>query len=312
MTAMYRPDSLQAVHMLAGGTPETYELIPDLEDGPSAGEVLGWIFNPIGSAIAGISKQAGGPAGQAIGTIFDPIGTAVNAATKQAGGAPTKGVAQPAVAIGSVPVLPEFQGPPGMPPATGVSLGVSPVGRTQLPQGPVSWQTVGGAINQGIDQLVNGIPAPSGLGSLFGAGFGAPIYGTGNVPGALGAQFEAQFGRPQLPPGMVRTQSGLLAATPYAGDANWNALANHSEQVGRAVVRRVLGVTEPALNDVKKALAERQMQVQATAEHNILTDDMAFKKAVISHLVKLGQEKFGPAYGGSLTGSSSKPRIKTY
>lgn len=303
MTALYRPDALQLAHMLAGGTPETFELVPDLEDGPSAGEVLGWIFNPIGSMIQGFAKQAGGPAGQALGSVVGG---------KPSGGSP--GVAQPAVAIGSVPVLPQFQAPPGMPPATGISLGVSPVSGPPMPTGPIPWQSVGGAISQGIDQLVNGIPAPSALGSMFGTGFGTPVYGTGPVGGALGAQFQAQYGRPMLPPGMVRTQTGQLAATQFANDPTWNAYADHSEKVGRAVVRRVLGVTEPALADVKKALAERQMQVQATAEHNILTNDVDFKKAVISHLVKIGQSVYGPSYSGGLSGSSSssKPRIKTY
>ena len=146
------------------------------------------------------------------------------------------------------------------------------------------------SLSQGIDQATKGAPAPTGLGAIIGAGLGGmPSMvqdGTGALPGNLGNAIAELYGTSALPPGGT-VPVGLARAVPVIGggmtgvDSEWAGLAGHSERIGRAIVRRVLGVTEPQLAEIQQWIQHRNAQLQATAEHREIVNDELFKRNML-------------------------------
>ncbi len=164
--------------------------------------------------------------------------------------------------VQAVPVLPSGQLAPGM------QVGVPVVARAVpvAPSGGLS------TIMQGVGQALGLGPAMTPIGSLFGAGIGGVDTGTGPLPAPMGLAAQQAFGQPSIPPGA----GGL-----------YPALTDHTEKVGRAIVRRILGATLPQIDAIRQLVEYRRNQIQATAEHSQLATAQAFQNEVVSKLQAL-------------------------
>lgn len=175
----------------------------------------------------------------------------------------------PAQLLASLPMPPM----PPMPMLPGVgALPMPPIPSALIP-----------AMGQGIGQATGIAPAGTGIGALLGAGMGGLPFGTGPFPGALGAMMQGRFGQPGLPPAW-----SVEPASVTRGD--WRDAADHAEKVGRAVVARVTGATEPQLSEIRRWLRQRAAQIQATAEHRQVMSDADFKSSVIEQLLQLRRQ----------------------
>lgn len=201
-------------------------------------------------------------------TEFDPLGMIINAVGGALGGGKPSGEGAGGGAAGGLG---------GM--ASGLVGGLMGGGKN-----PVSGLVSG--LGQGIDQTTVGIPAQNPLGSILGAGMGGLFGGTGPLPDPLGLFARKNFGAPFLPAphlldpmGLFNSQGGFNQAHP------WTQLASHSEKIGRAIIKRLLGITEPELKEIKELLRHRAAQIQATGEHRTLQNQQDFKTRVIELLL---------------------------
>jgi len=158
------------------------------------------------------------------------------------------------------------------------------------------------AIRQAVDQAVSGVPALGSIPALIGAALNVR-NGTGPLPGALGAMTESIYGTPNLP-SLAALRSGLAMATPVAPETAMEAypqLAGSAERIGRAIVRRILGVTNPQLGALRDMVQARAVQVQATAEHRTIMGEEEFKQRVIDRLEAIARRTGANGVGGSST-----------
>ena len=166
-------------------------------------------------------------------------------------------------------------------------------------------------LGQGIRQATTGQPADSKAGALVGAGLGGTDMGTGALPGALGEQAQDLLGQPGLPPVVaiapVRPTGPMAQPMGYDGglstDPAYQALATHTERAGRAVVRRIIGATDPQLAEIRVALRRRAEQIRATSEHRAIMSHMAFQMLVLAHLHAIARSMGIPWAMGMPTGS---------
>lgn len=156
--------------------------------------------------------------------------------------------------------------------------------RTAVEQGTaLDAQRFAQSVQEGIRQAVTGAQSSSWLGSLLGAGIGGPGLGTGALPGVLGQRAADYFGTLNLPPGAVWTGRGLQV-TDYARDPAWQRLATDVDLAGRETAERVLGVAQPQLDGIRRLLEHRAAQVQATSEHDRITQLERYQREVLGLL----------------------------
>lgn len=229
-------------HLFEDGLMEIGIGVDDTED--IFGDILKGVGNVVTAPFQAIGKAVSGDFGGALGTLADPAGL-----FKTGGPAPAGA-------------------PAGAPSGGGLLGGLIPgIGGSGGPGGIL------GNITQGIGQALGMGGAQNPLGSLFGAGIGGTIPGTGPLPGALGQAAANQFGYPALPP---RAETFPTAA--------YDSLAQHTEKAGRAIVRRILGATAPELRQIRQLLAHRRNQIQATAEHRQINAADAAHREVLGYL----------------------------
>lgn len=177
--------------------------------------------------------------------------------------------------------------------AGGLLSGILPAGIPMPPMPPMP--TMGGVggrgiplptfvqgTGQGIDQSL-GMPAGSPFGSMMGAGLGGLLGGTGPLPDPFARIAQHLYGSGGLPPANMVDPRDVLAGGDY------NRLATHIEKAGRAIVKRVAGITDPQLAEIRKWLRERSAQIQATGEHRAIMSNVDFKAAVIEHLLAISR-----------------------
>ena len=136
-----------------------------------------------------------------------------------------------------------------------------------------------GAITGGVGQALGLGGANNPLASLFGAGIGGVLPGTGPLPGSLGQAAQGLFGQPGIPPAGQALQQ--------AAPVDYAQIAGHTEKAGRAIVRRILGGMNPPLNQIRQLLAQRRNQIQATAEHRQLNAAADAHREVTGYLGSL-------------------------
>lgn len=175
--------------------------------------------------------------------------------------------------------------PPGSPPGT-----PAPSGGGGLLGGLLGGGGGGGLLGNivgGVGQALGLGGAGGPLGSLFGAGIGGTMPGTGPLPGQLGQMASQLFGQNGLPP--------INAALQQANPVDYRTIADHTEKAGRAIVRRILGGMNPPLNEIRRYLAQRRNQIQATAEHRQLNAASEAHREVLGFL------------GGIMQGQATRP-----
>ncbi len=255
---------------------------------PPAGAPMGTFSNflglaPVTNALSGSSSSSSSSAPSSSG----PLGIVSNLLGGGGGG----GIGG---LLSSLPLPPM----PPMPMLPGIgSLPLPPIPPVLIP-----------ALGQGIGQATGIVPASTGIGALLGAGMGGLPFGTGPFPGPLGDMMQRRFGQQALPPAWAVEPSSVTR-----GD--WRDAADHAEKVGRAVVARVTGTTEPQLAEIRRWLRQRAAQIQATAEHRAVMSDSDFKSTVIEQLLQMrrqlglapsgGAPVLYNAAGGSASGSFS-------
>jgi hypothetical protein len=191
-----------------------------------------------------------------------------------AGGVPSGGGAplvtiNPQTGAATLAAVPIGQAPP---PGYAAAVASLPPGAVSVQPGTLAAGNQRAAFEQAAAQALGMGPASSPLGSLLGAGLGGTAPGTGPLPGTLGALASQVFGQPGFPPG---------------GNAVLPQLATHTEQVGRAIVRRILGATMPQLDAIRQLIEYRRNQIQATAESHQLSTAAAFHGQVMGQLQAL-------------------------
>jgi hypothetical protein len=245
-----------------GGDYETDDALDFLKSVPLLGNIVAGAQNLA-------TGQAWGGSGAPDSTTGQGVTGIISTLTGKNGGTTGGSSGSPMDLLKSLPLPPM----PPLPMLPGIgALPVPPIPAALIP-----------ALGQGIGQATGITPASTGIGSLLGAGFGGLPFGTGPFPGALGAMMQGRFGQPGLPPAWAVEPQSVTG-----GD--WRDAATHAERVGRAVVSRITGTTEPQLAEIRRWLRQRAAQIQATAEHRQVMSDADFKSSVIEQLLQVRRQ----------------------
>ena len=192
-------------------------------------------------------------------------------------------------------------------PVTAIVKGQAPVpvAPAESFQDPAQNGAVEQAVTQGVQQAVSGAPAPAVQGSILGAGIGGPGLGTGVLPAALRAATMARFGTVGLPPGAI-WQGNTLVPTEYVRDGAWQSIASDVDRVGRETVARILGITGPQIDGIRRLLELRANQVQATSEHQTINALEQFQREVLALLRAIAIQTRSPLAAATFTGAAGR------
>lgn len=144
----------------------------------------------------------------------------------------------------------------------------------------------------GLQNLLPALMQGLGLGgaanpfqALMGAGLGGlpGIFGggTGPLPGALGGTAQGMYGVPAVPPYGIAGQM-------FPDQAAYNQLAQHTSAAGRAIINRIMGLTNPQLAQIQALLERRASQIQATAEHRTIQSAEQWRNRILELLTRPG------------------------
>lgn len=177
---------------------------------------------------------------------------------------------------------------------------VLPAAPAETFQDPAQNGAVEEAVTQGVQQAVAGVPAGSAQASVMGAGIGGPGLGTGILPMVLQAATLKRFGTTGLPPGAV-WQGNSLVPTDYVRDGAWQSIASDVDRVGRETVSRILGITGPQIDGIRRLLELRANQVQATSEHQTINALEQFQREVLALLRAIAIQTRSPLAGATFS-----------